>query len=65
MRSEVLKAAVMRSEVLKAAVMNIAILWDVAPCSLYVNHCFGGTHHLRWTVRIPTTRYCIPEDDNI
>jgi hypothetical protein len=25
---------------------NVAIIWDIAPCSLYVNCCFGGTYHL-------------------
>jgi hypothetical protein len=26
--------------------MNVAIFWDIAPCSRYVNRCFGGTYHL-------------------
>jgi hypothetical protein len=27
-------------------VMNVAIFWDIAPCSSYVNQCFGGKYHL-------------------
>jgi hypothetical protein len=26
--------------------MNVAILWDIAPASPYVNPRFGGTYHL-------------------
>jgi hypothetical protein len=26
--------------------MNVAIFWDLAPCSPYVNRRFGGTYHL-------------------
>jgi hypothetical protein len=26
--------------------MNVAIFWDKAPCSLYVNQHFGGMYHL-------------------
>jgi hypothetical protein len=26
--------------------MNVAIFWDIAPCSPYVNLCFGGMYHL-------------------
>jgi hypothetical protein len=33
-------------EVLTAVVMNVAIFWDIAPCSPYVNQRFGGTYHL-------------------
>jgi hypothetical protein len=33
-------------EILTAAVMNIAIIWDIAPCSSYVNRRFGGTCNL-------------------
>jgi hypothetical protein len=28
-------------------VMNAAIFWDIAPCTSYVNGCFGGTRYLR------------------
>jgi hypothetical protein len=24
--------------------MNVAIFWDIPPCSLYVNRRFGGAH---------------------
>jgi hypothetical protein len=34
------------SEVLTAVVMNVAIFWDMAPCSSYVNRRFGRTYHL-------------------
>jgi hypothetical protein len=34
-------------EIMTAVVMNVAIFWDIAPCSPYVNRCFGGTYHLR------------------
>jgi hypothetical protein len=30
-------------EVLAVVVMNVAIFWDIAPCSLYVKRRFGGT----------------------
>jgi hypothetical protein len=33
-------------EVLTAVVINVAIYWDIAPCSLYVNQHFGITYHL-------------------
>jgi hypothetical protein len=33
-------------EVLTAAVIDVAIFWDIAPRSLYVNRCFGGMYHL-------------------
>jgi hypothetical protein len=26
--------------------IKIAIFWDIAPCSLYMNRSFGGTYHL-------------------
>jgi hypothetical protein len=26
--------------------MKVAIFWDIAPCSLYMNRRFGGTYHL-------------------
>jgi hypothetical protein len=26
--------------------LNVVISWDIAPCSLYVNHHFEGTYHL-------------------
>jgi hypothetical protein len=29
-------------EVLTVVVMNVAIFWDIAPCSPYFNRCFGG-----------------------
>jgi hypothetical protein len=32
--------------VLTAVVMNVAIFWDIAPCSPYVNRRFGETYHL-------------------
>jgi hypothetical protein len=25
---------------------SVAIIWDMVPCSLHVNCCFGGTYHL-------------------
>jgi hypothetical protein len=34
-----------RFEVLTALVMNVAIFWDIAPCSPYVNLRFGATYH--------------------
>jgi hypothetical protein len=33
-------------EVLTAAVLTVSVFWDIAPCSLYVDECFGGTYHL-------------------
>jgi hypothetical protein len=27
-------------------VVNVAVFWEIAPCSLYVNRCFGGTYHV-------------------
>jgi hypothetical protein len=27
--------------------MNIAVFWDIAPCSPYVNRRFGETYHLQ------------------
>jgi hypothetical protein len=33
-------------EVLTAVVMRFAIFREIAPCSSYVNHCFGGTYQL-------------------
>jgi hypothetical protein len=47
-------------EVLAAVVMNVAICWDIAPCSQYVNRRFGETFFF-----IRTTRRYIPEDGNI
>jgi hypothetical protein len=32
-------------EVLTAVVMNVAIFWDIALCSMYVNQHFRGTCH--------------------
>jgi hypothetical protein len=29
-------------EVLTAVVVNVVTLWDIAPCSPYVDRCFGG-----------------------
>jgi hypothetical protein len=37
-------------------VMNVAILWDISLCSLYVNRVFGAT-----SVHIHTTWCYIPE----
>jgi hypothetical protein len=34
------------SEDLTAVAMNVTILWDIAPCSPYVNRRFKGTYHL-------------------
>jgi hypothetical protein len=31
---------------LTALVMNVAIFWDTAPCSQYMNQRFGGTYNL-------------------
>jgi hypothetical protein len=33
-------------EVLTAVVMNVALFWDIAPCSPYVNRRFGGIYHI-------------------
>jgi hypothetical protein len=33
-------------EVLTAVVMNVAIVWDIAPCSPYVNRRFEEAYHL-------------------
>jgi hypothetical protein len=30
---------------------NVAISWDMVPCSPYVNGRFGGTYHLHLQVR--------------
>jgi hypothetical protein len=30
--------------------MNVAIFWDIPPCSFYVNRRFGGTYHLHHQV---------------
>jgi hypothetical protein len=38
-------------EVLTAVVMNIVIFWNIAPCSPYVNRCFGGTYHSIFATR--------------
>jgi hypothetical protein len=46
-------------EVFAAVVMKIAVFWDTAPCSPYMNRRFGGT-----SVHIRTTRRYIPEDGN-
>jgi hypothetical protein len=34
-------------QVLTAVVMIVAIFWDTAPCSPYVNRRFEGTYHQR------------------
>jgi hypothetical protein len=63
---------------LTAVTMNVAIFWDIAPCSPYVKRCFGGTYHFllqgrksakqetsvqpEESVHILTTRRFIPED---
>jgi hypothetical protein len=31
--------------------MNVAIFWDMALCSLYMNRRFGGTYHLHLQCR--------------
>jgi hypothetical protein len=40
--------------------MDVAIFWDIAPCSPYVNRRFGRTYHLhlhgRWSSYVPTNR---------
>jgi hypothetical protein len=33
-------------EVITVVVTNVAIVWDIAPCSPYVNRRFGGTYRL-------------------
>jgi hypothetical protein len=33
-------------EVITAVVMSVAIFWNIAQCSPYVNQRFGGTYHL-------------------
>jgi hypothetical protein len=33
-------------EVLTAVVIKTAILWDIAPCSPYMNRRFGGMYHI-------------------
>jgi hypothetical protein len=38
-------------EVPTAVVMKVAILWDIAPCSPYMNERFGGTYHLHFQGR--------------
>jgi hypothetical protein len=40
-------------EVLTAVVMNVAIFWDLALCSSYVNRRYGGTH----SVEPPSARW--------
>jgi hypothetical protein len=35
-----------KCEALTAVAMNVATFWDIAPCSPYVNRCFGGKYHL-------------------
>jgi hypothetical protein len=32
-------------DVLTKVVMNVAIFWDTAPCSPYMNRCFVGMYH--------------------
>jgi hypothetical protein len=34
-------------EVFTAVMMKNAILWDMVPCGVIINRCFGGTCHLR------------------
>jgi hypothetical protein len=36
---------VMSFEVVTATVMNVAIFWDIAPCTSYMDRRFGGRHH--------------------
>jgi hypothetical protein len=31
--------------------MNVAIFWDIEPCSPYVDRRFGGTYHLHFQGR--------------
>lgn len=35
-----------RFEILTVVLMNAVIIWDIASCSLYLNHHFGGTYCL-------------------
>jgi hypothetical protein len=42
-------------DVFTAVVTNVAIFWDIAPCSSYMNRCFGGTYHLY--LQVVTLRY--------
>jgi hypothetical protein len=50
--------------------MNVAVFWDIAPCSLYVYRRFGGTYHLHGlkSAQPPATRWFLarlifdPED---
>jgi hypothetical protein len=46
-KESVLITHVVGFEVLTAVDMNVAIFWDIAPCSTYVNQRFGGVYHLR------------------
>jgi hypothetical protein len=39
-----------RFQVLTVVFMNVAIFWDIEPCSPYVNRRFGGTYHLHLQV---------------
>jgi hypothetical protein len=58
---------IVKSGVLTAVVTNVAIIWDIAPCSTYVTdvseECitsiFWGENH------VPINRRYMPEDDNI
>lgn len=50
----------LESEVLTAVYMNVAIFWDTAPCSPYMNWRSSAT-----TVHIQTTQCYILEDGNI
>jgi hypothetical protein len=38
-------------EVRTAVIMKVAILWDLAPCSPYINQGFGGKYHLHFQGR--------------
>jgi hypothetical protein len=51
---------VCKREWLSAKEQSVAILWDIAPCSLYVNQRSSET-----SVHIRTTRCYNPEDVNI
>jgi hypothetical protein len=49
--------------------VKIAVFWNIASCSLYMNRSLGETYHLHLrspetSVHIRTTRRCIPEYDN-
>jgi hypothetical protein len=46
--------------VLTAVVKNVAIFWEMSPCSPYVNRCSSKT-----PVHIWAARHCIPKDGNI